>query len=142
MRRKARWVVVGLAVILLVAADFVLWPQSSPSRITRANCERLCRRMSRADIEAILGPPGDYTSHPIREVDLQLVCGPAECLAAWKNSGSEALLWQDNDTIVTVRIHPPEGMMYYSCWETIGVRQTAYENIVWRINRQWRKWFP
>jgi hypothetical protein len=49
--------------LLCVAGAFVL---SSPQteRITRVNYERICTGMNRAEVEGILGPPGDYTIWP------------------------------------------------------------------------------
>jgi hypothetical protein len=50
-------VLAGLAVVVAAGA-VVLWPRL-PSRITRENFDRLKKGMSRAEVEAILGPPGD-----------------------------------------------------------------------------------
>src|SRR6516162_2477131 len=64
MRRRTLLVVlVGLAVVVAVGA-VVLWPQP-PSRITRENYDRIREGMSRAEAQAILGPPGDYTTGPL-----------------------------------------------------------------------------
>jgi hypothetical protein len=57
-RRKLRWVLAGLAVLLLAVGGFVLWPR--PNRVARENFDRIREGMTRAEVEAILGPPGDY----------------------------------------------------------------------------------
>jgi hypothetical protein len=50
----------GLAVVV-AAGVVVLWPQPQPSsRVTRENFDRIHDGMSRAEVEAILGPRGDY----------------------------------------------------------------------------------
>jgi hypothetical protein len=54
-RRKLLGALAGLAVVVTVGA-FALWPQ--PARITRGNYDRIRMRMSRAEVEAILGAPG------------------------------------------------------------------------------------
>jgi hypothetical protein len=57
MRRRTLLVVIaGLAVVATGA--WLLWPR--PERITQENCDRIRIGMSRAEVEAILGPPGDY----------------------------------------------------------------------------------
>ena len=55
-RRKLLVVLAGLAVV--AAGVVVLWPR--PDRITRENCDRIRPGMTRAEVEAILGPPDDY----------------------------------------------------------------------------------
>ena len=57
-RRKLLVVLAGLAV-LVAAGAVVLWPEP-PSRITRENFDRVREGMTQAEVEAILGPPGDY----------------------------------------------------------------------------------
>jgi hypothetical protein len=63
-RRKPQWVGAGLVVALLTAGAFVAWPR--PDRITRENFDRIQLEMGQAEVEAILGPPGDYTTGPVR----------------------------------------------------------------------------
>jgi len=58
MRRRTLLVALaGLAVVVAVGV-VVLWPRAD--RITEANFERIRVGMSRTDVEAILGPPGDF----------------------------------------------------------------------------------
>jgi hypothetical protein len=59
-----KWASVALAVGLVLLGAFLglAWPR--PSRVTAANFERIKEGMSRAEVEAILGPPGDYTTGP------------------------------------------------------------------------------
>jgi hypothetical protein len=63
MRRWKLLAALGLAVV--VAAGSFLWLRPNPAlRITRENCDRIRAGMTRAEVEAILGPPGDYTTGP------------------------------------------------------------------------------
>src|SRR5262245_5961030 len=62
MRRRRLIRAVAL-VSLFGAAAFVLRPQ--PSRITREDFDRIAPPMSRAEVYALLGPPGDYTTGPV-----------------------------------------------------------------------------
>jgi hypothetical protein len=60
-RRKLLVALAGLAVVVAVGV-VVLWPPED--RITEANLERIKEGMTQAEVEAILGPPGDYrTGH-------------------------------------------------------------------------------
>jgi hypothetical protein len=57
-RRKLRWVVAaGVALGLACFVALALWPR--PDRITQENCDRITRGMSREEVCALLGPPGD-----------------------------------------------------------------------------------
>ena len=69
MRRRKLIALAGLAV-LVAAGAFVLWPR--PDRITRANYDRIRMGMSRAEVEAILGPPGDYTTGPVASMKIPI----------------------------------------------------------------------
>lgn len=52
---------VGLTVPVCAVGTLLLRP-APPSRITPENCNRIELSLSRAEVEAILGPPGDYTT--------------------------------------------------------------------------------
>jgi hypothetical protein len=60
MRRRTLLVaLVGLAVVG-AAGVVVLWLWPRPERVTRENYDRIQIGMGRREVEAILGPPGDY----------------------------------------------------------------------------------
>ena len=63
MRRRTLLVVLAGLTVVVAAGAVVLWPRT-PSRITLENCNRIREGMSRAEVEAILGPPGDYRTGP------------------------------------------------------------------------------
>jgi hypothetical protein len=62
-----RWLlavlVVSVLMLLAVAAKPILFPAGNP-RLTRETFDRIREGMSRGDVEAILGPPGDYRTGP------------------------------------------------------------------------------
>jgi hypothetical protein len=60
-KRKLLVVLAGLAVVVAVGV-VVLCLQ--PSRITRDNFDCIHHGMTRAEVEVIPGPPGDYTTGP------------------------------------------------------------------------------
>jgi hypothetical protein len=53
----------GLAVVV-AAGVVVLWPQQPSSPISRQNFGRIHVGMTQTEVEAILGPPGDYSTSP------------------------------------------------------------------------------
>jgi hypothetical protein len=156
MRRRT--VLVALAVLAVVGAAgvVVVWPQQ-PSRITRDNFDRIRDGMGHVQVEAILGPPGDYRT------------GTGEDLA----SGSEGWSWypegesvRDGDWLV---VEPDGSMMdslgprYVWISDTAQVQlrfdedgplidrsfnpgrrlyQSPLDNLLWRAKRQWHRWFP
>src|SRR5262249_62277212 len=46
------------------AAVVALWPRPTPPGASWANVERVENGMTRAEVEAIIGPPGDYRTGP------------------------------------------------------------------------------
>src|SRR5262245_57459436 len=72
MRRRTLLVVLaGLAVVVAIGV-VVLWARAAPERITRENYERIRVGMSRAEVYAVLGPPGDYSTGDEKLSDLPL----------------------------------------------------------------------
>jgi outer membrane protein assembly factor BamE (lipoprotein component of BamABCDE complex) len=61
-RRRILIVQAGLVVALFATVVLLLWPR--PDLITRENIERIREGMSREEMEAILGAPGDYRTRP------------------------------------------------------------------------------
>jgi hypothetical protein len=70
-RRKLLVALAGPAVVVAVGA-VVLWPAPTLVRVTKEHVDLICvsdsdddeDAMTRAGVEAILGPPGDYTTRP------------------------------------------------------------------------------
>jgi hypothetical protein len=52
-----------LLIVLLAIGGVFLLPRRD-YRITQANCDKIKAGMSMREVEAILGPPGDYTAWP------------------------------------------------------------------------------
>src|SRR5947209_19173501 len=53
-----RWVLAGLALAMLIYGTATLW--SRPEPVTAENYARVHKGMTRAEVEANLGPPGNY----------------------------------------------------------------------------------
>jgi hypothetical protein len=135
-RRKLLVALAGLAVVS-AAGVLVLWPK--PSRVTRENIDRIRDGMSLAEVEAILGPRGDYTTGPTQLSmstdwgDYRPYFDVHDTSANWEWKGDTAcLIMQPGPHRVEYRVVVP---MY-------RVRQGHLDNLLWRAQRQWDRWFP
>jgi hypothetical protein len=145
-KRTLLLVLAGLAVLAVGAV--AAWPRED--RITRENCERITEGMTFAEVEAILGPPGDYRAGPTQPDD------PPPF--PWFGSGVMPELpraWRGDHGVIYV--HPkgdgdpaiegyepadPEKASFASYFEVRRVDHGPLGNLIWRAKRQWRKWFP
>jgi hypothetical protein len=154
-RRKLRWVLAGLAVLVGTAGLIVQSPQP-PSRITRENYYRVREGMTRAEVEAILGPPGDYRTslgetacvgpEPWSwDVDLEDYC---DRIATWQHIGGKYAerqssgIWRSDSIEIGMFSDDDSGriLTHFVC----GRRTTGspLEKLFWRAKRQWHRWFP
>jgi hypothetical protein len=130
MRRRTVVVVLaGLAVVVTVGA-WLLWPQ--PDRITKGNVNRIGKGMSRAQVEAILGSPGDYAGGPTRTVPWNPVVNSQEDLVEWWTDTGRATVAFDRQSQVVVWV------VYFPCSR---IPQGALENLMWRIERLQYNWY-
>jgi hypothetical protein len=127
--------------VLVAVGAFVLWPREDC--VTRKNCDRICEGMTWTEVEAILGPPGDYSTGLLRGPhgcpqssyhDLaMLISEVAEGGALWLSDTGQAEVWFDNrgrvvdDPFINECAREPQGPL---------------DNLLWRAKRQWRRWFP
>jgi len=138
-RRKPWWVVAGLAV-LIVAGAFALSPRVDP--VTEENFGRVQDGMSRAEVEAILGPPGDYTTGP------RLVLEPPGPDRACQPDPAHPWTHPDYVGWVTDRHclwigFSPAGRVQEKYLEPVGdLSKGALDDLLWRAERQWQRWFP
>jgi hypothetical protein len=133
--------VVGLAV--LAVGVFVLWPRPDPAaRITKENFEAIESGMSRAEVEALLGPPGDHATgetgfyrsavgdeHTFNEKEAELFVDTQNC-------------WGCDTKSIYVRFGSAGTVVQTSYWTFDPPRQRPLANLLWRLKRQWRQWFP
>ncbi len=131
MRRHKWKLLAALAglVVLAGAAAFALWPD----RITPENYARIRIGISQAEVEAILGPPGDYrtvlTQEPPRP-DLKRLGHPSG-YEVWVGDTGHFLVFYSHDVVSHKTLFP-----------AVAAEQTPLDNLFWRAKRQWRKWFP
>jgi hypothetical protein len=148
-RKLLRALAIGLVALVGFGA-FVVWPREE--RVTFENYKRIQLGMSQADVEAILGPPGDHATAPVIsdtsvwEMPLydpisqswlsRLDCGQREPLP-WRDSKKEN--WNSDALYVGV-IFDYSGRVW-DRWYFPNTRceQTTLDNLIWRARRQWQK---
>jgi hypothetical protein len=153
--------VAAVVAVLATGLAFALWPR--PDWITEANCARLREGMSRAEVEAILGgPAGDYRTvltepnldEPFlvvsRVLDKDELAREDEALRHL--TAEERLQWDRLNHPPPERWQGDSGNIYITFWPEGAVcptfstvrtiEQSRLENLVWRVKRQWRRWFP
>ncbi len=136
--RKLRWAVVAGLVVLAGVAAFAARPR--PNRVTRANYERIREGMTLAEVQAILGPPGDYSSRPSDLYGLGNG-GSEEWWKEGEDSGGGPTLWESDEGIISVQFNS-RGAIYKGFTLTRDQQRGALDNLRWRAKRQWRRWFP
>ncbi len=138
-RRKLRWVVAVGLVVLAGFVGFAAWPR--PIRVTRENCGRVRQGMTRAEVEALLGPPGDYRTGPVDWdggfVPLKL----APITMPWETSDNDAR-WAGDSAYIAVRFDPDGRVGSWYVVRTSKAAQSPLGDLLWRLQRQWHRWFP
>jgi hypothetical protein len=136
----------------------VVRSRPEPSRITRENFDRITPGMSRTEVEAILGPPGDYRTRlgewylTYEESWNPDLADYDPKIATWHNpvadNGEPFLpvgwswgIWKSDSIMITIvsddagRVKGTEALARRS-------RGSPLDNPWWRIKRQWHRWFP
>jgi hypothetical protein len=103
-----------------------LWPR--PERITRENFARLNSGMSRAEVEAILGSPGEYSTGPL---EYSYFC-----------MGELPDVWESDQGVIVVFYGAPSVALDVR-WIVPKRKEVGpLDNLLWRAKRQWHRWFP
>jgi hypothetical protein len=135
--RKLLLALAGLAVVVGAGA-VVLWPRED--RITEENCFRIHRGMTPTEVEAILGPPGDYTTRPTIWGSSQLPRVPVSVVNRY--AASEWRHWDGDTAFLSVAFNSQRKVLntYYLPNESLD--KSPLDTLVWRVKRQWHRWFP
>ena len=134
MRRRKLIVVL----VVVVFGAFVLLP--GPGRITPVNYARIQPGMSRAEVEAILGPPGDYrTRDSEQDTDLDL----SDMAIVGSIDLHQAYIWASDQAVVLAAFDETEKFVGGGCVKPSGiVHKGPLDNLLWRAKRLWQRWFP
>jgi hypothetical protein len=135
MRRwKLLLVLAGLAVVG-AGGTVVLWPRAE--RITRERFDHIHDGMTRAEVESVLGPPGDYRTAPVEYNPLELLAG-GSAESAGTGYTVEEDRWRGDAFVIgvggRVRNHRRA--------DALDPKPGPLATLLWRAKRQWRRWFP
>jgi hypothetical protein len=141
MRRRKLLVALAALAVVVAVGTFTLWPR--PHRFTREDCRRVREGMTRAEVEALLGPPGDYRTGPvdydggfvplkITPLTMPQITPLSEDIVRWTgDSAYIAVLFDSAGCVQTWYVVP-----------TSKTAQSPLGALLWRAERQWRRWFP
>src|SRR5579871_904457 len=109
--------------------------------------------MTGSEVEAVLGPPGDYrrgptTIHGFAGGGWQAWDANGRPVAVGAGlgfglRGTPSTTWQSDTAVIRV-MFDASGRATNAELDTnlIRVEQSPLDNLRWRAERQWRKWFP
>jgi hypothetical protein len=154
MRRQTLLVSLAVGMLAVVAVGAIVLGRR-PDRVTRENYERLHKGMTWTEVEAILGPPGDYMTGPnYREAEridtrgsfgdgqwesLEMPAGISKLLdhiavvpsfrVTWSGDSADVYVWFDRNGAEATALWPHERRP-----------QSFLDNLLWRAKRVWRRW--
>jgi hypothetical protein len=146
MRRRKLLVALAGLTVVVAAGAVALW--SRADRVTRDNVGRIRKGMSREEVGAILGPPGDYRAGPTEERqrlwpdfhwadEVPRSGGDASAgnlsfeREDWTGDSGNALIFFGREGVINVVFNAAD-----------PVPLGPFEKVFWRLKRQWRRWFP
>jgi hypothetical protein len=142
-----------LAVVIAAGVGAILfWPRQS--RVTLENFDRITVGMSRAEVEAILGPPRDYSTGPLQYAgrSLQMFGGSRGthrtgsyepfATVGVQREVMERLEWRNDRQLLHVYFLPSGRVREKSSLDVSRVDQSLYWDTFWRAERLWHRWFP
>jgi hypothetical protein len=138
-RRKLLGALAGLAVGLVGVVAFVAWPR--PDRV-RVETFRLLRvGMSKPEVYAVLGLPGDYLTFDTDWADDD---------SDWENLGQtpdrshkEGMeVWMGDHAVFWVQFDTEGHVCGATCVPLRLVDHGPLGNLLWRVKNQLYKWFP
>jgi hypothetical protein len=129
------------------------WPLEQwapPARPGMQDFEQIRDGMTRDEVYAVVGPPGDYSSGPLMNLANFIACpaGPRDAddflppsIETLTGEIVERVEWRTDNAIASVFFRPTGRVRdkYLSAVSRIG--QTPVENLLWRAKRQWYRWF-
>jgi hypothetical protein len=130
-----------LVALAALAGVVVLWPRGEPDRITQANFDRIHEGMTRAEVETILGPPGDYRTEPAEYGSLAYLVG-RRAQSIGDDYPAVSHWWEGNTSLVILSYDHSGRVTDFGRVDAINPKPSAVEILLWHLKRQWHRWFP
>jgi hypothetical protein len=133
--RKTKWKALA-ASVLIAAVTYMTWPR--PARVTPANCLQVRYAARLADVEAVVGPPGDYRLGPTR---------PASPYAGWSESrpgsagSGQTLVWKGDAAMLTATVGRDGSVLTLSYRPAERIGGGPGMDLAWLAVRLWDRWF-
>jgi hypothetical protein len=127
MRRRTLLVVLAGLAVVVAAGVVMLWPRPIKPGLTQDNFDRIRVGMTRPEVEAILGP---WFAHSAR--------------GDWKwNLDAGTYYWLSDDwNDASVYIDDHGRVTEKSSNDFLVEPHGPLNNLLWRLKRQWHRWFP
>jgi hypothetical protein len=133
MTRRTRTVVLGAVALAAIGAALLALRPNPDARITREHFKRIRQGMSRAEVEAILGSEGSDILRTFSGSDLETPEEP---------SGCKTTCWRSDTTMIEVAFDASGSVRESSCHSLHKLSRSRLEEWLWRVKRQWHRWFP
>jgi hypothetical protein len=145
MRRRTLLVVLAGLAVVGAAGAVVLRPR--PHRITRTNFQRIKEGMRRAEVEAILGPPGDYRTGPMDMFQMEFGSDIEGDVGLWVRWASgeyvvEPGMWLSDEAQIYLVFDREDAVRHMVGTSGELIDSGPLDNLLWRAKRQWHRWFP
>jgi hypothetical protein len=136
-----KYLLAGLAVSLLLGGALFAFLAPWQCRVTQANCDRIKKEMTQAEVHAILGAPGDYRTLPPAPVDFwsSFHTGPLRLIEEWEGDEGKVRVdyyspkWSDPR---------PERVMLASFQPAKPHNPGPVALATWRLKRLKERWLP
>jgi hypothetical protein len=126
-RRKLLVALAGLAVVIAVGV-VALWPRQQTDRVTLYSFKLVRHGMNRSEVEKILGQPGDYRTGPA-----SAELGPA---------AANYLIWRSDAGVFVLDFDARGHVVEQMHISTQRQELSPLDDLLWRLKRQWHRWFP
>jgi hypothetical protein len=139
-RRKLLVALVGLAVV--VATGVFLLRPFHHNRLTVGKLNLVREGMSLAEVVAILGPPGDYSTG---DTFYAKAPEPAWQSPIWhkrRDYGNSQVWWSSDTAQVGLDFDSSGRLVSGRFGPMRTVDHGIWGNFQWRAKRQWHRWFP
>lgn len=131
---RKRKLLLTVVLVLIAFVTFVAWPRTSPpSQITRENFDRINKEMTRADVEALLGPRmGRLSVPPIAHSNGPVIKLNEESLSDGIVRFRGEDQWHSEHGAICVNFDE-NGHAEYKMWVDVTISDNPLRILIWRL---------